>query len=313
MKHSNNKIFNVLNKSLPLALAILVLGASIAVASLTISGSSITGDSSFTGLTSATSTTIDVGSGNTLYLQTTNNGPINTGTGTTTIGSNLVVSGAMKNTATKIVAASNTPNKTARADYIGDGVNDQVAIKAAIDSLSGTGGRVILLEGTYYINSEIQLSDTANNDNVTLEGQGMSTILKVPNGNSSVMDIIDVVGNSRAIYGVTIKNLQIDGNGPNVTGTWYAGIKFSNVASSTIDGVFLSNAKSSTGDGYGYLIMNSTDITIHNCTGENWYFEPMEIRGSNRVLVTGSTFENRIELYDTSNYVTFTNNTFINM
>lgn len=61
-------------------------GISVAFAALTFSGSSITGDSSFNSIVGATSTTWDVGAGNTLSLQTTNNGLITTGSGVFTVG-----------------------------------------------------------------------------------------------------------------------------------------------------------------------------------------------------------------------------------
>lgn len=73
---------------------ILLMGAvPVALAGITFSNTAITGDSSFTNITGATSTIFDVGSGNTLSLQTTNNGPITTGSGLVTLGGNLLVSG----------------------------------------------------------------------------------------------------------------------------------------------------------------------------------------------------------------------------
>jgi hypothetical protein len=112
-KNKINRIFNA-DKALLLALMLFLSGASIAFASLTISGSGITGDSSFTGLTGATSTTIDVGSGNTLYLQTTNNGPINTGTGSFT------ASGTLNVTATTTLSSSLNLIDPSSSNYIRD-------------------------------------------------------------------------------------------------------------------------------------------------------------------------------------------------
>ncbi|MES2213639.1 MAG: hypothetical protein V4473_02260 [Patescibacteria group bacterium] len=90
------KIKHTLDRVLPLiisfVLIIFLCFGSIALASVTISGSAITGDSSFTSIAGAANTTIDVGSTRTLSLQTTNNAPITTGSGLFTIGGNLTVS-----------------------------------------------------------------------------------------------------------------------------------------------------------------------------------------------------------------------------
>jgi hypothetical protein len=50
--------------------------------------------------------------------------------------------------ATVIVAASNSKSTTA-ADYVCDGLADEVQIESAIADLPSGGGRVLLLEGTY--------------------------------------------------------------------------------------------------------------------------------------------------------------------
>lgn len=66
----------LLKKSAGVALMILLAGASVAAAALTFTGTAMTGDAG---------TTIDVGSGNTLSIQTTANGPITTGSGLLTV------------------------------------------------------------------------------------------------------------------------------------------------------------------------------------------------------------------------------------
>jgi len=75
-----------------------------------------------------------------------------------------------KRSVTIIIAASNSKDKT-KADYVCDGVADEVEIQTAINLLI-SGGRIILLEGTYNIATNI----TMGND-IILEGQGWNTIL----------------------------------------------------------------------------------------------------------------------------------------
>lgn len=62
--------------------------ATAAFASLTLTSSSVASDGSLT-LSGAADSTWDLGSGSTLSLQTSNNGPITTGTGPLTVGGNL--------------------------------------------------------------------------------------------------------------------------------------------------------------------------------------------------------------------------------
>ena len=108
--------------------------------------------------------------------------------------------------ATFVVAASDSLHRE-RADYVCDGVDDQVEIQAAIDALPSGGGEIVLLEGTFEGRFAI---DKAN---VILEGQGMnSTILKLP-------DHVDVQAQTLTIAAdyVTVRNLQVDGNRDNQT------------------------------------------------------------------------------------------------
>ena len=72
--------------------------------------------------------------------------------------------------ATLLVAASNaSPQSRLGADFVCDGIADEVEIQAAIDALPSQGGRVLLSEGTFNIAAMISIT----RDNCLLEGQGM--------------------------------------------------------------------------------------------------------------------------------------------
>jgi hypothetical protein len=76
---------------------------------------------------------------------------------------------------TLVVAASDssTAGKES-ADYVCDGTADEVEINAAITVLNGLGGgKLVLLEGTYVLASEIDVVD-----NITLEGMGYNTYIR---------------------------------------------------------------------------------------------------------------------------------------
>lgn len=78
--------------------------------------------------------------------------------------------------ATLKVAASNATAKSkAAADYVCDGVADEVEINAAIASLDGIGGCVELSEGTFNVADAIGYSRQF--DNIWIKGQGYSTVV----------------------------------------------------------------------------------------------------------------------------------------
>lgn len=135
-----NKSSSLLKIAFSVAIVVLLSGASVAIAAITFSNTSITGDSSFNAITGATSTTIDVGSGSTLSIQTTNNGPITAGSGLFTIGGALTVNGTFTAGGPKI-ALSNFATSTAGNVIVVNASNvpTYVALAGDISSVSATG------------------------------------------------------------------------------------------------------------------------------------------------------------------------------
>lgn len=79
--------------------------------------------------------------------------------------------------ATIVVGASNSKYHSANihsVDYECTGTNDQTVINNAISALPSTGGKIVLLEGTYNISGQINV----NKPNVTICGMGNSTVLQ---------------------------------------------------------------------------------------------------------------------------------------
>ena len=78
---------------------------------------------------------------------------------------------------TLVIAASDSKNSS-RADYVSDGVDDQVEVINAIAALPSVGGKIVLLEGTYsWYDTLTTKPDLPNNS--TLEGQGGGTKIVV--------------------------------------------------------------------------------------------------------------------------------------
>ena len=120
--------------------------------------------------------------------------------------------------ATFVVAASDSLNKE-QADYVCNGVDDQVEIQEAIDALPSSGGKVLLMAGTYILSDYISLDNYT-----TLQGQGAgNTIItgKVVRG-ISVNDIV-------------VRDLQVKNGSPHC-------IDFENVYGGLIENCIVEHA-----------------------------------------------------------------------
>jgi len=124
-----------------------------------------------------------------------------------------------------VVAASDSSHKE-RADYVCDGISDDIEIQAAIDALPSGGGTVLLLEGTYIIDGVPSSaypgyrSIIILKDNVSVVGSGFNTILKLADFYTTTVG--GIIGNSEyptVYHNVRIANLKVDGNSSGVWGT----------------------------------------------------------------------------------------------
>lgn len=135
-------------------------------------------------------------------------------------------------TATVVVASHNTDQKGKdSADYIAvNNFNAHNTINTAIDSLPVGGGKVVLLEGVYTVSNTINVPS-----NVTLEGMGSSTVIKVKDSHNGT---IEVIRSTPGATSINILNVKVDGNKNNQTGGHVMrGIRFhSNVTNSSIRG-----------------------------------------------------------------------------
>ena len=109
--------------------------------------------------------------------------------------------------ATLIVAASDSLHPE-RADYVCDGVDDQVEIQAAVDALPDDGGKVILLDGLFNFTGVAYGTDilTITKSNVIIEGQGKATHIKVVGNEAGYVIYFNGVQNC------VICDVWVDGN-----------------------------------------------------------------------------------------------------
>lgn len=158
--------------------------------------------------------------------------------------------------ATLLVAASNSLDRSkAQADYICDGVADQVQINDALNALPAGGGRVMLSEGTFTIDDPIAFPAS----NITLEGQGRGTFI---DGDGLATGEHGIVISGRT--DCAVKNLAIqteDGGGKTChcifveNGSHYVSIENVMVVASDSDGIHIEGTA-------------TNNARIHRCTIE---------------------------------------------
>ncbi len=109
-----------------------------------------------------------------------------------------------------LVVCSSEVKDTGRCDFVTDGTDDQNEINQAIADLPGSGGKVYLTEGTFSINGVANTFGgiLISRNNVTLEGSGNATLLKLTDGNTDK----NVIRVANKMANVTIRDLRIDGN-----------------------------------------------------------------------------------------------------
>jgi hypothetical protein len=210
----------------------------------------------------------------------------------------LVYGGAqwqnMSRTATKVVAASTSQNP-AGADYQVTTAEETAGdadskIQSAINALPSAGGTVYLMEGTYTIDTAIILPD-----NVTLSGAGRSTIIKLKDNINATMNAIENSDrNASAPYDekIIIRDLSIDGNKTNNTGSQY-GINLLNLGAGTNQvGATITNVISEQFNQHGIYIQDSyNNLISNNITRQN---------GSTGIWLGTSTVSNSVVTGNTS-------------
>lgn len=162
-----------------------------------------------------------------------------------------------RSAATVVVASAESRNK-ASADFVCDGTDDEAEIQAAIDRLPATGGKVLLLEGTYRISEKGHV--LLDKPKTTIQGMGKSTRLEKPETGDSW--IFRTAGGKlwyapEAQTGVTFRDLALHSKGRAshggislATGTSYVlieGCRFENLGK----GIEASNAT------YALIITNN--------------------------------------------------------
>ena len=169
--------------------------------------------------------------------------------------------------ATIVVAASDSLNK-GRADYICDGVDDQVEIQAALDALPDRGGEVALSEGLFNISAAIKVyKASVVFRHTALRGRGLgSTAIHL--SNNSNCNMIEYVGGAENLGFLYLEDMTLNGKKDTQTsGHGYYSVNPAgggNTYDTRIRNVFFSSCKE-----YGFYITGGWGVMIDNCISEH--------------------------------------------
>ena len=185
------------------------------------------------------------------------------------------------------VAAADAPlNIRASADYVCDGVNDEVQIQAALDAsinVAGRGGSVTLSAGKFYIGASINMYTGMH-----LYGQGVHATWLELSANTDMFvldDLTPTAITNRVGTFLTIKNMYIYGDSSNQTTSTNTGIKsLSNIKDFHLSDVFVSRFAGRGMDMRGTWGHNLINVVIEYCSSDG-YRTTME----DEMLVTGTS------------------------
>jgi parallel beta-helix repeat protein len=236
------------------------------------------------------------------------------------MGTNFENKGAM--TATIVVAAANSLNRAA-ANYVCDGVNDEVEIQQALDALPATGGEVVLLDGTFNVEVQINLDSYQ-----TLRGMGWNTILTTSTADLTFLSAVGGAGTEKV--GICIRDMRIAGDEVSSIGVHFVYVNHSiiehvisighaNVGIQINYSKFnqiLGNICEENGE-FGIYINNSSDnnVVSHNICRYNGV-AGMAVDASSFNVIADNTFEgnyrNGMNIFTYADYNAVLGNTVVN-
>jgi hypothetical protein len=252
--------------------------------------------------------------------------------------------------ATIVIAASDSSAKSkAQADYVCDGIDDQVEIQAAIDALPSSGGSILLLEGTFLLDAPhdfyvagSKYSIAVNKSNLTISGT-RGTVLKLKDGINIgealnlYLVTLNITGNN-----VLIENIKFDNNCANITADYniaiWGGTSGTYAQYVDISKNYFENHKRwaiyTDGGGYYWNIHHNTIVPSSVAGGIGFHNGPQFSRiadniiaaysesaakvgvfidSVNHTVITGNSIKHAeigIECYDAVKYSMITNNKF---
>jgi Pectate lyase superfamily protein len=168
----------------------------------------------------------------------------------------------------------------------GDGkTDDTAAIQLAIKEIAGTGGTVLLPDGTYMVNAKGKNRLKVKSD-ITLKLSTGATLKAIPNDSKSY-SVLSISG----VSNVTVAGGTLEGDRKQHKGTsgeWGMGIRIDRGASH----ITISGVTSGAMWGDGFYIEDAKDVKFCSVTADNNRRQGLSIIDADGVLVTNSVFKN---------------------
>ncbi len=176
----------------------------------------------------------------------------------------------------------NVRSKGAKGDNQTD---DTAAIQTAIDKIAGTGGTVLVPNGTYMVNAVGKNRLTLKSD-MTLKLSTGATLKAIPN-NSEKYSILSIVGVSNVtVVGGTLEGEREEHLGK--SGEWGMGIHIDRGANH----IAISGVASKNMWGDGFYVEGATDVTFCSVTADYNRRQGLSIIEADGLVVTSSVFKN---------------------
>jgi len=174
----------------------------------------------------------------------------------------------------------NVKDKGAKGDGITD---DTAAIQAAVNQVAGTGGTVLVPDGTYLIDA---ITSIQIKSDMTLQ-MSKDTLLKALPNSKDGYNIIKIIGasNINVIDGTLIGDRDEHSG---VSGQWGMGINLHSATNIAINGV---TARNCWGDGF-YIAGASKNIKFCSVIADNNRRQGMSIISVDGMVVKNSIFKN---------------------
>lgn len=168
----------------------------------------------------------------------------------------------------------------------GDGrTDDTAAIQAAIDEIGGTGGTVLVPDGTYIVDA-VGKNSLALKSEMTLKMSESATLRAIPNS-SKRYAVLSISGASNVnVVGGTLEGERNEHIGK--SGEWGMGLRIDDGSKHiTISGV---TAKKMWGD--GFYVKGATDVKFCSITADYNRRQGLSIIEADGLVVTNSVFKN---------------------
>jgi parallel beta-helix repeat protein len=172
----------------------------------------------------------------------------------------------------------------------GDGVTDDTdAIQRAVNAVAGTGGTVMVPDGTYMVNAVAQnAAGIRLGSKMTMKLSSGAVLKAIPNASGNYAILAVSFASHVTIVGGTL--LGERGSHTGTDGEWGMGLSINNSAHVVVQDV---TAKECWGDGF-YVTSLSSDVTLCGVVADHNRRQGLSVTSVEGLVVRNSTFKNSV-------------------